>query len=115
MAVSVGAGEVDRSSRGAVPRCYTTSAPTKHPRVSVTITPALRAARERLAALGHEPTVGELALVGARQMLREAEEQQREEARRAALRAALVERMTTGEGIDVDALLEVRERGWTRM
>jgi hypothetical protein len=36
-----------------------------------------------------------------------------DEAQRAELRRQLVERLRTGEGIDVDAAYEVREHGWT--
>jgi hypothetical protein len=36
-----------------------------------------------------------------------------EETRNAELRRQLVEQLHTGEGLDVDAAYEVRERGWT--
>jgi hypothetical protein len=36
-----------------------------------------------------------------------------EETRNAELRRQLVEQLRTGEGLDVDAAYEVRERGWT--
>jgi len=53
----------------------------------------------------------DLAVLGAEQRQREAE--QAEEERRRALRLDLVERLRTGEGLDVAAAYEVRETGWT--
>ena len=78
------------------------------------MTPPLRDARERLAQNGIRASVGELALVGAEQMLVAAEASKLEEARRQALRASLVRRLRSGEAFDADVLLDVHEHGWTR-
>jgi hypothetical protein len=88
--------------------------PTKHPRVSVTVTPALREARERLLRRGVDASVGELALAGAHHLLAQSAADEADEQRRAALRRRLVQRLRAGDALDVAALLEVRERGWTR-
>jgi Arc/MetJ-type ribon-helix-helix transcriptional regulator len=88
--------------------------PTKHPRVSVTITPPLQEARERLRQQGVHASVAELALVGARELLAEAEASGADDRRRRELRQRLTARMRGGEALDVDAIREVRETGWTR-
>jgi len=41
------------------------------------------------------------------------ENSREEDARKAKLRQSLVERLRTGEGLDVDAAYEVSEHGWT--
>jgi len=71
--------------------------------------------REALDALRHRGErvrMGELVIRGARERLRELEAEREDEARKAELRRRLVERLRTGEGIDVDAAYEVREHGW---
>lgn len=88
--------------------------PTKHPRVSVTVTPPLQEARERLRAKGVTASVGELALVGARELLCAADARATDERRRSELRARLTRRLRAGDALDVDALQHVREHGWTR-
>jgi Arc/MetJ-type ribon-helix-helix transcriptional regulator len=88
--------------------------PTKHPRVSVTLTPPLQEARERLRRRGVNASVAELALAGAREMLAEADARDADDRRRRELRRRLTARMRSGEALDVDALREVRETGWTR-
>ena len=50
---------------------------------------------------------------GARERLREMEATRDAESRRLELRRQLIERLRTGEGLDVDAAYEVREHGWT--
>ncbi|MHB1809053.1 MAG: hypothetical protein ACYCU0_07125 [Solirubrobacteraceae bacterium] len=47
-----------------------------------------------------------------RERLGELEATRDEEARKLELRRQLVERLHTGEGIDIDAAYEVREHGW---
>jgi hypothetical protein len=89
--------------------------PTQYKRVSVTLTPSLQAARERLRRRGMKASVGELALAGAEALLADAGTQDAEQRRRALLRKRLAERLRTGEGIDSDALNEVRRSGWTRV
>jgi Arc/MetJ-type ribon-helix-helix transcriptional regulator len=88
--------------------------PTKHPRVSVTLTPPLQEARERLRQQGVHASVAELALAGARELLAEAQARGADDCRRRELRQRLTARMRGGEALDVDALREVRETGWTR-
>jgi hypothetical protein len=55
----------------------------------------------------------ELVIRGARERLREMEIARDTESRNIELRRQLIERLRTGEGLDVDAAYEVRERGWT--
>jgi hypothetical protein len=86
--------------------------PTSHPRHSVTETPPVREALDALRVRGERVRMGELVIRGARERLRELESERDDEARRAELRRQLVERLHTGEGIDVDAAYEVREHGW---
>jgi Arc/MetJ-type ribon-helix-helix transcriptional regulator len=88
--------------------------PTKHPRVSVTLTPPLQEARERLRRQGVNASVAELALAGARELLAEAEARGADEQRRRELRKRLTTRMRRADGIDVDAIRDVRDTGWTR-
>jgi hypothetical protein len=88
--------------------------PTQYKRVSVTLTPTLQTARERLRRRGVEASVGALALAGAEALLADAGTKNEEERRRTLLRKRLAERLRTGEGIDTDALDEVRRDGWTR-
>jgi hypothetical protein len=88
--------------------------PTQYKRVSVTLTPPLQAARERLRRRGVKASVGELALAGAEALLADAGTQDAERQRRAQLRKRLAKRLRAGGGIDADALDEVRSGGWTR-
>lgn len=88
--------------------------PTQYKRVSVTLTPSLQAARERLRRRGVKASVGELALAGAEALLADAGTQDAEQQRRAQLRKRLAKRLRTGSGIDADALEKVRSGGWTR-
>jgi 2-keto-4-pentenoate hydratase len=69
---------------------------------------ALDALRSR----GERIRLGDLVVRGALDRLQELESENEEEARKAELRRQLVERLRTGEGIDVDAAYEVREHGW---
>lgn len=88
--------------------------PTQHKRVSVTLTPPLQDARERLRRRGLEPSVGDLALAGAVALLADADVQEERQRRQVVLRKRLAERLRTGAGIDPSALAEVRDAGWTR-
>jgi hypothetical protein len=92
--------------------CYTGPVPTRHPRHSVTETPPVREALDALRLRGERVRMGDLVIRGARERLRELEAERDDEAERAELRRQLVERLRTGEGIDVDAAYEVREHGW---
>jgi len=88
--------------------------PTKHPRVSVTLTPPLQEARERLRQRGVNVSVAQLALAGAKGLLAEADARDADEHRRRELRERLTHRLRHGDALDPDALREVRETGWTR-
>jgi hypothetical protein len=88
--------------------------PTRYKRVSVTLTPPLQDARERLRRRGLAPSVGELAIAGAQVLLADANAQDERLGKSALLRKRLATRLRTGEGIDTGALAEVRRGGWTR-
>jgi len=88
--------------------------PTKHPRVSVTLTPRLQEAREHLRRRGVNASVAELALTGARELLAETEARDADDRRRRELRQRLTARLRSGAALDVEAIREVRETGWTR-
>jgi predicted short-subunit dehydrogenase-like oxidoreductase (DUF2520 family) len=85
--------------------------PTRHPRHSITETPAVREALDELRKRGVKVELGDLVARGARDRLCEHEAEQDEEGRRAELRQRLIRRLRTGEGIDVRAAYEVRELG----
>jgi hypothetical protein len=89
--------------------------PTQHKRVSVTLTPPLQDARERLRRRGLEPSVGDLAITGAEALLADADAQNERQRTQAMLRKRLALRVRAGQGIDTDALAEVRATGWTRV
>ncbi|MGC2375193.1 MAG: hypothetical protein WA484_15090 [Solirubrobacteraceae bacterium] len=88
--------------------------PTRYKRVSVTLTPPLQEACERLRRRGLVPSVGELAMAGAQVLLADADVQDDRRRKAAMLRKRLATRLRAGEGIDADALAEVRRGGWTR-
>jgi hypothetical protein len=88
--------------------------PTKHPRVSVTLTPPLQEARDRLRARGVNASVAELALAGAREMLAEVDARHADEQRRRQLRERLVTRLRSGAALDPVGLDDARQTGWTR-
>jgi hypothetical protein len=89
------------------------SVPTRHRRHSITETPPVREALDALRHRGERVRLGDLVILGARERLREIESARNSDARNAELRRQLIERLRTGEGLDVDAAYEVRERGWT--
>lgn len=72
----------------------------------------MREALDALRCRGEHVRLGELVIRGAHQRLAELDGERGDEARRADLRRQLVERLHTGEGIDVDAAYEVHEHGW---
>jgi hypothetical protein len=88
--------------------------PTRYKRVSVTLTPPLQDARERLRRRGLAPSVGDLAIAGAQVLLADADARDDRRERSAILRKRLATRLRTGDGVDADALAEVRRGGWTR-
>ena len=73
----------------------------------------MREALDALRRRGERVRLDDLVIRGARERLREMEAARADESRRLALRLQLIERLRTGEGLDVDAAYEVRERGWT--
>jgi hypothetical protein len=87
--------------------------PTRRPRHSITETPPVREALDALRRRGERVRLDDLVIRGARERLLEMETSREEEARKAKLRQNLVERLRTGEGLDVDAAYEVSEHGWT--
>ena len=89
--------------------------PTQHKRVSVTLTPPLQEARERLRRRGLDPSVGELAIAGSVASLADVDAGEDESSKRTMLRNRLAERLRSGVGVEQDELLaEVRRDGWTR-
>ncbi|MHB8693294.1 MAG: hypothetical protein ACYDHH_18825 [Solirubrobacteraceae bacterium] len=58
--------------------------------------------------------MAQLALAGAHELLAEAEARDADDQRRRELRERLTQRMRRSDGLDADALHEVRETGWTR-
>ncbi|MHB1468483.1 MAG: hypothetical protein ACYCX7_04935 [Solirubrobacteraceae bacterium] len=72
----------------------------------------MREALDALRCRGERVRLSELVIRGARERLGELEAERDEEARKLELRRQLVERLHTGEGIDIDAAYEVREHGW---
>jgi hypothetical protein len=80
----------------------------------VTVTPQLQQAREQLRRHGVNPSVAELALTGARELLAEAEARDGDQQRRQELRKRLTGRLRSAAALDPEALHEVREHGWTR-
>jgi hypothetical protein len=87
--------------------------PTRHRRHSITETPRVREALEPLRHRGLKVDLADLLVLGAEQRARQLEAEQAEEERRRELRLQLIERLRTGEGLDVAAAYEVRETGWT--
>ena len=87
--------------------------PTTRRRHSITETDAVERALEPLRARGVEVDFGELVTLGAAAKAEQLDAAVDDEQRRAELRARFLERTSTGAGIDVDALVEAREQGWT--
>ncbi len=88
--------------------------PTRHKRVSVTLTPPLREARERLRQRGLAPSVGELAIAGARALLEDADADREQRRKEALLRKRLADRIRTRSlpyDVDVAAAAEVKRLG----
>lgn len=73
----------------------------------------MREALDALRRRGERVRLDDLVIRGARERLREMEVARDEGVRNAELRLQLIERLRTGEGIDVDAAHEVRKLGWT--
>ncbi len=73
----------------------------------------MREALDALRRRGERPRFDDLIIRGARDRLREMESARDDAAGNAELRRQLIQQLRTGEGLDVDAAYEVRERGWT--
>jgi hypothetical protein len=87
--------------------------PTRHRRHSITETPTVHEALDALRSRGERVRLSELVVRGARERLRELDEQRVSEERGAELRRQLVEQLHSGDGLDADAAYEARERGWS--
>jgi hypothetical protein len=87
--------------------------PTRHPRHSVTETPPVREALDALRRRGERVRLDDLVIRGANERLREMEAEHDANARDGELRQQLIGRLRSGDGVDVKAAYEVRERGWT--
>lgn len=90
--------------------------PTDKRRYTITETGPVAEALERYRAAGHgavtNSDVADLVVSGVAAQLRAGEEEQADAERRRVLRERFIQRSRTGEGIDVGALGEARER-WT--
>jgi hypothetical protein len=73
----------------------------------------VREALDALRRRGERVRLDDLVIRGARERLREMEAARASEAHNAELRRQLIQQLRTGDGLDVDAAYEVRERGWT--
>lgn len=71
-------------------------------------------ALERVRAVRGEADVRELIVLGADVALREAADEERTRERHERAKESLIRRIGTGEGIDVEALEEVRRSGFSR-
>lgn len=84
--------------------------PTKLPRHSITETPPVKDALDRLRERGVPVELPDLVVRGARDRLREIEAGVEDDERRREARVSLLARM---RDIDAEALAEARESGWT--
>ncbi len=88
--------------------------PTKRRRHTITEVGAVEEALDRVRAVDGEPDIRELVVLGAQEALRRSAEREGDEERRKALQERLIERTTTGAGLDLEAAAEVRRHGWSR-
>ena len=88
--------------------------PTKRPRHTITEVGPVEEALDRVRAVQPDVDLRELIVLGADEVVRQAESERNHEASRAALRRRLVERTTAAGGVDGEAAAYVREHGWTR-
>lgn len=79
----------------------------------VTETDRVEQALRPLRARGCEIDLGELVVLGARRKLSELRSRQRDEEERRRMRERFVQLGASGSLFDLDAALEVRDRGWT--
>lgn len=88
--------------------------PTKRRRHTITEVGEVEEALQRVRDVKGEPNMRELVVLGAEVAVDRAVRSERDEAERQELRERLIRRMTTGEGIDLEAAKEVRRHGWSR-
>lgn len=88
--------------------------PTTRKRHSITETPPVQEALDRLRSRGIDVDLPDLVVRGADVRLRELDEMAWSEQEQAALRERFLDRSSSGEGIDVGVLIDVHERGWGR-
>jgi hypothetical protein len=81
----------------------------------ITETDDVQQALDRLRALEPDARVdfGELVVLGARAKTDELERRRLDDQRRAELREEFLERTRSGDGVDWDVLIQVRESGWS--
>lgn len=88
--------------------------PTKRRRHTITEVGDVEEALQRVRDVKGEPNIRELVVLGAEVAVDRAVRSERDGAERQELRERLIRRMTTGEGIDLEAAEEVRRHGWSR-
>lgn len=87
--------------------------PTTRKRHSITETDRVERALNRLREERVSIDLPDLVVRGADEKLRELQGERADDVARAELRERFLERSLSGEGIDAQALLEVRATGWT--
>ena len=81
----------------------------------ITETDAVQAALDELRAIvGPNIDMAEVVVVGAREQARRLSRGERSDAETMRLRERFLERSLSGDGVDLGALIDVHERGWTR-
>lgn len=88
--------------------------PTKRRRHTITEVGSVEDALRRARRAEGDVDLRELVVLGADAVVRRAEERARDDERRERARRALLERLTSGVGIDPAAAEEVREQGFSR-
>lgn len=90
------------------------SMPTSRRRHTITEVGSVEKALDRVRAATGEPDIRELVVLGADVLLERQRVAREREGRREELRRRLIDRASTGEGIDLVAATEVRRGGWSR-
>jgi hypothetical protein len=88
--------------------------PTKLPRHTITETGPVAEAFARVRAVGEEPDVRRLVVLGAQKLIEEHHLRETDGQRRAALQERLIARTTRPGGVDTDAAIWAHEQSWTR-
>lgn len=94
---------------------HSRAVPTSRKRHSITETDRVAAVLDQVRAEdpGGRVDLSELVILGGEEKLRRLREQREDDERRLKLRLEFLERTRTAKGIDVDALIEAHEHGWT--